>query len=86
MVVEQIISSKIKGGEASRKVMSGEKKVQISAKSERACVARVHTHCCNRRKRGKLAKQAQGDKQIQRREARRDRGKEEGHEYKRSRV
>ena len=36
------------------------------------CVARVRKYCCNRRKRDKLAKQAQGDKQIQKREARRD--------------
>ena len=29
------------------------------------CVARVHTHCCARRRRGKLAKQAQGENQTE---------------------
>ena len=42
----------------------------------RACVARVHPHGCDRRMRGKLAKQAQGEKQTEKRSE--ERGRKRG--------
>ena len=39
------------------------------------CVVRVHKYCCKRRKRGKLAKQAQGENETEKRSEERGRKK-----------
>ena len=56
----------------------------------RACVARVHPHGCDRRMRGKLAKQAQGEKQIEKKRGEMEKNREDtntkGVEFERSCV
>ena len=49
------------------------------------CCTGAHTHGCNKRRRDTLAKQAQGEKQIEKRSEERWRKRGRGHKYKKER-